>query len=70
LKTSSVQKALKSLLEGKKYNFSDTKDELKGSETAVLVRDILKKPEDLELSLSLDSYPVVPKVYCEDNRGS
>ncbi len=60
--------ALRCILEDKKYNFSDMKDELKNSETAVLVREILKKPQDIEISLTLDSYPVVPKVYCGDNK--
>jgi len=60
--------ALKHLLEGRKYTFSGAKEKLNNSETAVLVRDILKKPEDIEISLTMDSYPVVPKVYCEDSR--
>ncbi len=60
--------ALKSALESKTYDFPGMKKKIYNCECAVLVRNTLKKPEDVELSLKLNSYPVVPKVYTNTHK--
>ncbi len=55
--------AIKSTLEGKSYDFPDMKKKIYNCDCANLVRDTLKKPQDVILSLDLNSCPIVPKVY-------
>ncbi|KKQ53367.1 hypothetical protein A2865_03785 [Candidatus Woesebacteria bacterium RIFCSPHIGHO2_01_FULL_39_17] len=57
--------AIKSALEGKAYDFEDMRKRVSVCDCAVLVRDTLGKPKDVEVALEVNSYPVVPKVYSE-----
>ncbi len=60
--------ALKSALESKTYDFPGMKKKIYSCDCAVLVRNTLKKPQDVELSLKLNSYPVVPKVHTNTHK--
>ena len=60
-------KAIKYELEEKYYNFEDMRRRIYKCKCAVLVRNILKRPKDVEMGLKLNSYPIVPKVYFENN---
>ena len=59
--------AIKKKLEGLAYDFEVYRKRVYDCDCAVLVRDILKKPEDVEFALKLNSYPIVPKVYSLEN---
>lgn len=54
-------------LEGKSYDFDSMRQEIRECETAVLVRETLQRPEDVEIALQLNSYNIVPRVFNEDN---
>jgi len=60
--------AIKARLEGKEINFSGIIGRLYDCECAALVRKQLNKPDDVKLSLQLNTYPIVPKVYLEKGR--
>jgi len=57
--------AIKSILENKPYDFEDMKKRVSVCECAILVRDTLGKPKDVEMALDVDFYPIVPKVFSE-----
>lgn len=57
--------AIKNLLEGKPYDFEDMKRRVSICECAVLVRETLGKPKDVDMALTVNSFPIVPKVFTE-----
>ncbi len=59
---------IKKELEGTKYHFEEIKKNLYNCETALLVRETLKRPQDVDLALMLNSYEVVPKVDINSNK--
>ena len=59
--------AIKDKLEGLAYDFEEYRKRVYGCDCAVLVRETLKKPEDVEFALKLNSYPIVPKVYSRES---
>ena len=54
--------AIKNSLENKPFDFEDMKKRIEKCDCAILVRETLGKPKDVEMSLDLDSYPIVPRV--------
>jgi 2-phosphosulfolactate phosphatase len=58
--------AIKLNLKGKSFDFKKMKKKIHICKCAVLVRETLGKPEDVEMALKLNSYPVVPRIYVED----
>ncbi|MFH1127651.1 MAG: 2-phosphosulfolactate phosphatase [archaeon] len=60
--------AIKSVLEGKPFDFREMKEQISNCETAILVKETLKRPKDVELSLDMDSYPIVPIVCLENSK--
>ncbi len=57
--------AIKSELESKPYDYEDMKKRVSICECAVLVRDTLGKPKDVEMALRVNSFPIVPRVFTE-----
>ena len=58
--------AIKSILENKPYDFEDMKKRVSVCDCAVLVRETLGKPKDVDMGLEVNSYPIVPRVDTEN----
>lgn len=56
-------KAIRLRLKGDQYNFKDMKKRIYNCKCANLVRNVLKKPNDVDMALKLNSYPIIPKVF-------
>jgi 2-phosphosulfolactate phosphatase len=57
---------IKAELEGISYDFEAIKDEIKNCPTAILVRETLERPQDVELALMLNAFDIVPRVENEN----
>lgn len=58
---------IKNELEGKSYNFDEIREKIYHSPTAILVRETLHRPKDVDTALMLNAFSVLPRVFTEDD---
>lgn len=60
--------ALVSILQKRQFHPIDIREQVMECDCAILVSETLGKPEDVEIALNFNAYPIVPKLFWEDGQ--